>query len=83
MYVARLPDGSRKILDIAEVKNYDGSEIKLQNIFHYRNTGLDEERGRIGGTFGASGFCPTVLAKFEVVGGGYSHEVFKSHSVEK
>jgi len=52
---ARLRDGTRKVINIAEVQGFDASAIKLQSIFHFKQTGVDTPSGHIQGEFMPSG----------------------------
>jgi pilus assembly protein CpaF len=62
VHVARLRDGSRKVLNIAEVQSFDGTSIKLQSIYHYKENGLDQQSGQLQGEFAESGFKSQKLA---------------------
>ena len=62
VHLLRLPDGSRKIMNIAEVQGGDSDRIKLQSIFH--SDGMNGETGRKG-AFRPSGFRPTFMSKLE------------------
>jgi pilus assembly protein CpaF len=65
--ISRYSDGSRKLASIAEIGSmYDG-EIKLQEIFTYRRTGLGED-GRIEGVFSATGVIPTFVEELRQAG---------------
>lgn len=59
VYIARLRDGSRKILNIAEVQGVEHDAIKWQSIFYYKGTASPNA------TFAASGFSPTFLTRFK------------------
>ena len=64
--INRFPDGSRKVTSISEVSEiYDG-EIKLQEIFAFRRTGLTEDR-KIEGYFTATGIIPKFVAELRSV----------------
>ena len=54
---SRLSDGSRKVTQISEVTGMEGQVITLQDIFVYKQTGLDNE-GKVVGRFQATGFVP-------------------------
>lgn len=58
----RLRDGSRKIVSITEVVGMEGDVITLQDIFTYKQTGLDAQ-GNIKGSFKATGVVPSFLWK--------------------
>ena len=61
---ARLRDGSRKIISISEITGMEGSEITMQEIYHFRQTGIDE-KGKIVGVFEATGVRPNCLEKLQ------------------
>jgi pilus assembly protein CpaF len=52
---ARLRDGTRKAINIAEVAGFDASAIKLQSVFHFQQTGVDPASSHVQGEFKASG----------------------------
>jgi pilus assembly protein CpaF len=60
----RLKDGSRKITSIAEVDGMEGDIIKLQEIFRFEQTGVDEN-GKIIGQLKPTGVQPRCVEKFE------------------
>ena len=78
VHVSRLRDGSRKILNIAEVQYMENDVIKLQSIFHCKDTPFDAAPDKLKRTFELSGFCPTFLPKFEAMDIHLSPEMFKS-----
>ncbi len=49
VYISRLRDKSRRIVEIAEVIGYEGNEVLLNPLFYHRETGETEEGGIIGG----------------------------------
>ena len=53
----RLGDGSRKVVRIVEVTGRENDVIQMQDIFEFRQTGIDE-RGRIQGEYRATGNIP-------------------------
>ncbi|MDD4062100.1 MAG: ATPase, T2SS/T4P/T4SS family [Kiritimatiellae bacterium] len=58
VHESRLSDGSRKVVCISEVVGLEGQQIIMQDLFEYRQTGLDE-RGKVVGTFMPTGAVPT------------------------
>jgi pilus assembly protein CpaF len=65
---ARLSDGSRKVTAITEVTGIDESgEVELVPIFRFVRTGTGEG-GKVLGEFRASGFLPSFLNDFLVMG---------------
>lgn len=59
-----LRDGSRKIISISEVTGMEGDIVTLQDIFVYRQAGLDGN-GKIMGKFEPTGIRPQVLTSLE------------------
>lgn len=59
---SRLPDGSRKITSISEITGLEHDEIVMQELFKFKQTGLDEN-GKIIGTFNATGVRPICIDK--------------------
>lgn len=59
---SRMKDGSRKITHITEVQGMEKDTIILQDIFLYKETGIDE-RGKITGNFTATGIRPKFMDK--------------------
>lgn len=57
VHQARMKDGSRKILQVTEVLGMEGETIVLQDLFTFRETGLDSD-GRIEGRFVSTGVRP-------------------------
>jgi pilus assembly protein CpaF len=67
VHESRYSDGSRKIASIAEVVGLEGEQITMQNIFEFRQTGLDEN-GKVIGAFTATGSVPTFLEELHAYG---------------
>jgi pilus assembly protein CpaF len=55
--IARLSDGTRKVISVSEVHGMDGEIIGLQDIFVFDRTGIDEG-GKVKGVFRATGIRP-------------------------
>ena len=55
--VNRLSDGSRKLVSLQEVTGMEGDAITMQEIFSFKQTGLDEKR-KVIGQFICSGIRP-------------------------
>jgi len=58
--VNRLADGSRKVVDIAEITGIEDVNIKLQSIFHYEGKWITEE-GHVYGEVVSTGIIPNFL----------------------
>jgi len=52
--VARLTDGTRKIVKVSEVVGMEGDQLQLQDLFDFAQTGVNAE-GRVQGGFRSSG----------------------------
>jgi pilus assembly protein CpaF len=58
----RLPDGQRKITSIQEITGMEGEIITMQEIFAFRQTGVDAS-GKVSGHFQATGIRPKFADK--------------------
>jgi pilus assembly protein CpaF len=65
--VARLPGGVRKIIKISEITGMEGDVISMQDIFGFRQTGVDDDR-MTQGHFFATGIRPQCLERLEISG---------------
>jgi len=55
--IARMVDGTRKVITISEVTGMEGDVIAMQDIFVFERRGIDEN-GKVKGTFRATGIRP-------------------------
>jgi pilus assembly protein CpaF len=58
IHESRLSDGSRRVTAISEVTGLEGTQIVMQEIFSFAQTGVDAN-GRIIGEMRATGAVPT------------------------
>ena len=58
IHESRLSDGSRKVVAISEVTGLEGSQIVMQDIFKFRQSGIDDH-GKVLGEFLPTGAVPT------------------------
>jgi pilus assembly protein CpaF len=63
----RLQGGPRKVTTLTEVMNMEQDVIIMQDIFRYRQLGIDQN-GRAFGQFEATGVRPTFVARLEAAG---------------
>ncbi|MCX7597452.1 MAG: CpaF family protein [Armatimonadetes bacterium] len=75
VHQARLRDGSRKITHITEVQRMEGDHITLQDLFVYRQRGVDRQ-GRVVGEHVATGATPLFIEIFEAEGVPLPLDVF-------
>lgn len=62
--LARLKDGSRKVIYITEVQGMEGDVVVLSDIFVFEQQGIDE-RGKIIGQLKPTGIRPRFIDRFE------------------
>ena len=75
--VARLSDGTRKVLTVSEVIGIDGDMITLQDIFIFERTGVDES-GKVRGVFRSTGLTPHFTERLATAGCRLSPALFES-----
>lgn len=73
----RLLDGKRKITKISEVTGMEGNTITIQDIFNFKQIGLDE-KGNVLGHHEPTGVIPKFLAKIETRGKKTPTEIFQT-----
>ena len=71
----RLSDGSRRILSVCEVVGMEAQTITLQEVFAFKQTGVDAQR-KVLGTFGPTGFVPKFVSKLAELGIEVPHGIF-------
>lgn len=74
---SRLEDGSRKIMNITEIGGLQGDVITLQDVFAYKQEGINKQ-GKIIGKFMASGFIPKFIETLEKKGYKVPRGLFKN-----
>lgn len=65
--IARMRDGSRKIINISEVTGMEGDIITMQDLFRFEQQGTDSD-GRLRGEFVSEGLRPMCSEKLELNG---------------
>ena len=55
--LARLADGSRRMMSLQEITGMEGGIITMQEIFSFEQTGIDG-KGKVKGRFSAKGVRP-------------------------
>jgi pilus assembly protein CpaF len=75
---ARMPDGSRKVITITEVVGMlDETHVNLQDIFYYRQTGVDQD-GKVKGYFTSTGYIPSFYDEIRARGIALPRDIFIS-----
>ncbi len=75
--VARLSDGSRKVITISEVTGMEGDMIALRDIFIFDRSGIDES-GKVRGVYHSTGTPPHFAERLAVAGCRLSPKLFES-----
>lgn len=74
--VARLADGTRKIINISEVTGMDNMLITVKDIFKFVHTGVNSS-GDLEGYFTGTGYIPSFSNQFEAHGISIDTAIFK------
>jgi pilus assembly protein CpaF len=75
----RMSDGTRKVVKVTEVTGIERDTITLQDIFEFKQTGIDPQ-GKVLGYFTATGVIPSFIDEVETRGLHLSREVFAEHN---
>ena len=75
----RLPDGTRKIIQISEVLGLDKVDFQLQDIFVFDRTGVGDG-GRVQGRFRGTGNQPRFLERLRLQGIRLSPKLFEENT---
>jgi pilus assembly protein CpaF len=78
--VARLVDGSRRIVSLQEIVGMEGGIITMQELFSYEQTGIDAE-GSVMGAFTSTGVLPAFIERFKALGVPVPYDIFEDSSV--
>jgi pilus assembly protein CpaF len=77
--IARLSDGTRKVITISEITGMDGDGMALQDIFSFDRTGIDEG-GKVRGAFRATGLRPTFADRLATSGARLRPALFEART---
>jgi len=72
---SRLRDGTRKVIAVSEVLGLHGDQVKVQDIFVFKQTGVTQE-GKVQGYFTATGIVPKYFDHLQSSGEGVSKQLF-------
>jgi pilus assembly protein CpaF len=75
--VSRLPDGSRKLLQVSEIVGMEGDIITMQDIFVYEREGIGEN-DKVLGHFKATGIRPRFSERLKSYGIDLSSLLFSN-----
>jgi pilus assembly protein CpaF len=77
--IARLSDGTRKVMTVSEITGMDDRDIAMQDIFSFDRTGIDEN-GKVRGAFRATGVRPKFAERLATSGARLRPALFDSKS---
>ena len=75
VHCARLTDGTRKIVSIAEVVGIEGDVVKMEDIFVFERQGVSPG-GRVLGRFQGTGYRPNVAQRIRAYGTKLNDGIF-------
>jgi pilus assembly protein CpaF len=75
--IARMADGTRKVITITEVTGMEGDLIAMQDIFVFERKGIDEN-GKVKGAFRATGIRPKFTERLLTGGHKLRSAIFES-----
>jgi pilus assembly protein CpaF len=78
--VARLTGGKRKILSISEVTGMEGDTFCMQELFRFKQSGVDED-GNAVGHFEACGVRPQLMERILAEGIKLPQEIFRQRAM--
>ncbi len=73
--IARMSDGTRRLVSLQEITGMEGEVITMQEIFTYERTGMDKD-GRVLGRFRATGIRPKFMARLRTFGIDVREQMF-------
>ncbi|MDI7278155.1 MAG: ATPase, T2SS/T4P/T4SS family, partial [Anaerolineae bacterium] len=74
VHMQRLRDGSRKVVQVAEITGMEGDTILMQDIFLFKETGMRD--GKVLGQLGPTGVRPKFSEKLQQAGLALGAELF-------
>jgi pilus assembly protein CpaF len=80
IHLARLTDGTRKMISIQEITGMEGPTITMQEIFSFRQQGVTPE-GKVRGRFAFCGVRPKFIERFMAAGVRVSAEIFDPENI--
>jgi pilus assembly protein CpaF len=80
VHIARLVDGTRKIISVQEMTGMEGNVITMQEIFSFKQTAVDEE-GKVRGYYQFHGVRPKFTEKLAVAGIPVPDDIFSPENI--
>jgi len=82
IHVARLVDGSRKVVSLQEITGMEGDVVTMQEIFAFEQTAIDDE-GQVLGRFTVRGIRPKFIDRLKVFNIDLPVDLFDSRCLEE
>jgi pilus assembly protein CpaF len=79
IHLARLMDGTRKVMSVDEITGMEGDVVTMQEIFAFEQTGIDN-KGQVRGRYIARGVLPRFIEKFKVKNIPVPYELFDENN---
>ena len=79
IHLARLTDGSRRLMSLQEITGIDSETITIQELFTFEQTGV-QTNGSVQGHFRTTGIRPKFVERFRARGIAMPPDLFEPHS---
>ncbi len=76
--LSRLPDGTRKVMNVSELTGMEGDTIVMQDIFVFERKGVAED-GTVEGEYRATGVRPRFMDRLKISGIDMPLEIFERY----
>ncbi|NCW45748.1 MAG: CpaF family protein [Gemmatimonadaceae bacterium] len=73
--IARMADGTRRIVSISEIAGMEGDVITMQELFRFRRQGITQS-GEVVGSFEATGVRPLAIERLHIAGVDLPDDLF-------
>lgn len=73
--ISRMSDGSRKVVGISEVTGTEGTTVTMQELFVYKQTGIDSQ-GQVEGAHQPTGVRPVFTDRLHAFGIDLGPDIF-------
>ena len=78
--IARLTDGTRKLISVQEINGMEGDTITMQEVFQFKRTGTNAE-GKVIGHFCATGVYPQFDQRLKEFGVAVPESTYDPHRI--
>jgi pilus assembly protein CpaF len=75
--IARMADGTRKVISVSEVTGMEGDIVAMQEVFLFERQGIDKD-GRVKGVFRGTGILPKFADRLATAGCRLRRDLFES-----